>query len=587
MACEFTLSASPLNITVDYWGTTDNRIVTVTVDGSTTNNSYYIENEGDYVWFTIERDRNTLTLRFDPYFEFDSGDDTSNPDYHPRTAFIRLTHNCDASKSVDVNITQRGVPYNIVWNNEGISEITLKPLAEVTAIASISVTGGSEDFFIKSVKRFSGDTYGTEGKHYELDYDYGLELIADNPNSQLVIHSYGRTFVDEGDFYEITLAHKDYRYKTCTIPVYYDDNPVYSFEKSIELSVDEKPLSEIYFDYRGIVDPTSYDYVNIVIFPSRTTEDGGYDFDEGFTDYGYDYEVIECVGEGDDEECGEPDWLTVSDNPTSLSFVCEPNCGSEPRSAMVTVWEYTNGERGASQTLTITQDFNQNYQVSTTNSIITVPYDTNGETYTASVRVYGGTRELASLSHSNVAGIICSLDADYEDDCAYSLYTITFTINSDNTTGEDKVLSLEVKHKDDENVFATITFTQLCEESESAAMQNTSVGEENVDGTLFIDVIACPSNSQLTLLSTGYWCHLSSEVISEPEDGDPCVNMRITVTCDNNYWGDGTDPNDTRKCRLVIGNASNSNGEVIYEVTQKKDDADGNVVFSVEYITAS
>jgi hypothetical protein len=123
---------------------------------------------------------------------------------------------------VVVNIKQNGVECDIQANP---SEISFTPLnfEKDEKNINISVIGGNEKYFIQSFKEYKPvkvDDTNTVNKVIQNDRGIKIEKTGED---KLKITSYGRVFKENGQFYEIVLAHDNDVRKTATITVTYDD----------------------------------------------------------------------------------------------------------------------------------------------------------------------------------------------------------------------------------------------------------------------------------------------------------------------------------------------------------------------------
>lgn len=177
---------------------------TVTIDGKEYGGGFRYEiSEND--WFDVVLTDNTFTVTVKQNFNIND-----------RNGYIAIHHNCiqgDDGEEV-INITQRGVECSI---NTSISSIIFQPLntnADIREI-DVTVTGGNKKYFIKSFKE-----YNSEDKVIKNDKGIKVEKISDE---KLRITSYGRVFLENGQYYEIILAHDNDVTKICTIVVKYDN----------------------------------------------------------------------------------------------------------------------------------------------------------------------------------------------------------------------------------------------------------------------------------------------------------------------------------------------------------------------------
>ena len=177
---------------------------TVTIDGKSYGGGFrYDISEND--WFDVVLTDNTFTVIVKENF---------NINY--RNGYITVHHNCiqgDDGEKV-INITQNGVECTIQASMSLITFQSINTDVDIKEI-DINVTGGNEKYFIKSFKEYSNDD-----KVIKNDDGIKVEKIND---TKLRITSYGRVFLDNGQYYEIVLAHDNDVTKTCLIKVTYDN----------------------------------------------------------------------------------------------------------------------------------------------------------------------------------------------------------------------------------------------------------------------------------------------------------------------------------------------------------------------------
>lgn len=196
---------------------------TVTIDGKEYGGGFRYEvSESD--WFDVVLTDNTFTVTVKENF---------NINY--RNGYITVHHNSiqgDDGEEV-INITQKGVECTINVNSESEyydydkreisfnsipsqsdNEDAKKNKIEICKI-DVNITGGNRKYFIKSFKE-----YNNSDKVIKNDNGIKVEKLDD---TKLRVTSYGRVFLDVGQYYEIVLAHDNDVTKTCIIKVVYDD----------------------------------------------------------------------------------------------------------------------------------------------------------------------------------------------------------------------------------------------------------------------------------------------------------------------------------------------------------------------------
>lgn len=177
---------------------------TVTIDGKKYGGGFRYEiSEND--WFDVVLTDNTFTVTVKENF---------NINY--RNGYITIHHNCiqgDDGEEV-INITQRGIECSIDTSISSIIFQSLNTDADIKEI-DVTVTGGNKKYFIKSFKE-----YNSNDKVMKNDNGIKVEKIN---NEKLRITSYGRVFLENGQYYEIILAHDNDVSKIRTIVVRYDN----------------------------------------------------------------------------------------------------------------------------------------------------------------------------------------------------------------------------------------------------------------------------------------------------------------------------------------------------------------------------
>ena len=198
--------------------------LTVYVDGSEDNNSYYYTcNE---TWVHIIRQRNRLKLVVD-----------ANYDTEERYGIISFFHNVDADVFVDITLNQWPTEYAISLSQHNIQ---LKSLpyddnGTETKTLAIECTGGRGKFGIMRPRKYERVTIdGGEDFFKEVAYDNAFEL--ERKNDTMTIKNHGNInciyntdnadedcpmeeFVTDTYYYTITVYHKDMIDVTDTVQV--------------------------------------------------------------------------------------------------------------------------------------------------------------------------------------------------------------------------------------------------------------------------------------------------------------------------------------------------------------------------------
>lgn len=188
---------------------------TVSIDGKSKGGGFRYETSNDD-WFDIILTDNTFTVIVKENF-----------DIIERNGYIIIHHNkmIGDDGEVVVNIKQNGVECDIQANPSEISFTSLSFEKDERNI-NISVIGGNEKYFIKSFKEYKPvkvtNDEDTSTVNKVIQNDRGIK-VEKTDEDKLKITSYGRVFKENGQFYEIVLAHDNDVSKTATIKVTYDD----------------------------------------------------------------------------------------------------------------------------------------------------------------------------------------------------------------------------------------------------------------------------------------------------------------------------------------------------------------------------
>lgn len=188
---------------------------TVSIDGKSKGGGFRYETSNDD-WFDIILTDNTFTVTVKENF-----------DIIERNGYIIIHHNkmIGDDGEVVVNIKQNGVECDIQANPSEITFTSLNFEKDERNI-NISALGGNEKFFVKSFKEYKPvevtNDEGTSTVNKVIQNDRGIK-IEKIGKDKLKISSYGRVFKENGQFYEIVIAHDNDVSKTATIKVTYDD----------------------------------------------------------------------------------------------------------------------------------------------------------------------------------------------------------------------------------------------------------------------------------------------------------------------------------------------------------------------------
>ena len=187
---------------------------TVFIDGKSEGGGFRYETSNDD-WFDIILTDNTFTVTVKENF-----------DIIERNGYIIIHHNkmIGDDGEVVVNIKQNGVECAIQAKPSEISFTSFNFEKDERNI-NISVIGGNEKYFIKSFKEYKPvkvtNDEDTTTAYKVIQNDRGIK-IEKTGEDELKITSYGRVFKEDGQFYEIVLAHDNDVSKTATIKVTYD-----------------------------------------------------------------------------------------------------------------------------------------------------------------------------------------------------------------------------------------------------------------------------------------------------------------------------------------------------------------------------
>lgn len=203
----YTISTSKNTINAENITTNTNPyIVDVHVNGSATDNSYYVIYDEE--WLTVNRNRNQLEI----YIK-------DNLTIYDRETDITVYHQCDANVYTNITVKQERTVFEINADTTNVS--SLKPVFEIPfeyedKIINLTIKGGRKKYIIKDIRQ----EYNDNGMNFTVEYDGGLNLILKDDKT-LIVRNYGRTFLNDDCYYKIILAHADNNDITCEIKVNY------------------------------------------------------------------------------------------------------------------------------------------------------------------------------------------------------------------------------------------------------------------------------------------------------------------------------------------------------------------------------
>ncbi|MCD8207123.1 MAG: hypothetical protein LUD72_04205 [Bacteroidales bacterium] len=426
----------------------------------------------------------------------------------------------------------------------------------------------------------------TDYMDLQVEYDDGLKLILEQPeecveddsgecpnctgNGTLTIKSCGRTFVDEDNYYVITLAHLDYRFATCEIRVEYalpdrilclsSNNILFNYNKKLVMGGDTSDSQTIGISF---------------------CETNDCDSCEEHPDYGYEYEIItDCCDEDSGTEgsdCVDCSWLTITENPTSVTVECEINAAIYDRSVAVKIYSIDNPD--CSATLTVKQKGYTDYDVALSDEKITVDYD-DTQTYEVYIYVYAYTFDEKETTEDefwegyvkdSIEGETCVDGDDKWVDVSYNSYrntdfyteitlNVKFTQNSGEADRGD--CSLRFSHPTDSKKTATLTLFQYAKGNYKVISQKDIGAYNSTDKTITINMEATGDSYYLIASSTATWC---SATVGGNDDLD------VILKCTPNYW------ESTRYCVVTVTDTINS---TIYRYTVEQEYCDENATDS-------
>ena len=212
--------------------TPDNKEVHLTLyidcEGDEDNNSFTFEQYGEDE-MVVERNRCELDI-------YIKENKTPNNKYFT----IVCTHANDSSVYVEIKIVQTAEVYKLIFSNsptsDGPVEIPINLKSVITnshnssdksnynyyeeQSVNVCVVGGSKRYRIESIVKCHEEPQQTGDPQYIYSsFDGGFTYVK-KPDS-LTIRNYGRPFLEENDYYIITLCHEDYREKKAKITLKY------------------------------------------------------------------------------------------------------------------------------------------------------------------------------------------------------------------------------------------------------------------------------------------------------------------------------------------------------------------------------
>ena len=217
--------------------TSDNKEIHLTLyidcEGDEDNNSFTFEQYGDNE-MVVERNRCELDI----YIK-------ENKTIEDKYFTIICTHSNDSSIFINIKIVQIAEEYKLMFSNSPTCAGPTNIAQELKSIITVStnsndksnynyyeqvsidvcVVGGSKKYRIESIVKCheEPEEVGGEQQYIYSSFDNGFTYVK-KPN-RLIIRNYGRPFLEENDYYVITLCHEDYRQKKATIKLTYSQVP--------------------------------------------------------------------------------------------------------------------------------------------------------------------------------------------------------------------------------------------------------------------------------------------------------------------------------------------------------------------------
>lgn len=191
-------------------------VIQVSCDGDTTNNSFTMDYYGDE-GITINRNRNVLDVYVRP-----------NLTQVEKNYTIYLTHSNDDTIYYQINLSQTEDTYNVFVDKNnitfqsgfyGVDNVSKEGDSSYyeEQLINVFVNGGSKKWKVKSIYRYHKSDDSTIDEKQTFDNGFIYTVV----NSGLKLKNYGRPFMEEDDYYKITLCHKDDKNVTAIIQVNY------------------------------------------------------------------------------------------------------------------------------------------------------------------------------------------------------------------------------------------------------------------------------------------------------------------------------------------------------------------------------
>lgn len=196
----------------------------IVCDGEEDNNSFNMEVYGDDD-FIVVRNRCELSVKI-----------RKNKSNRPKIYTIMCRHSDESYTYVQINFNVPAEVYSVDFNVNGIPlepqshDITLLsiPVQKEEKVIDVTVNGGSGKWRFLSI-------YGyrkiSEEEVEEIPFDNGI--VCFNRDGKLVILNYGRTLMENGQYYLLRICHNDDISVTSMLKIKYDD--VELFEEPIEV----------------------------------------------------------------------------------------------------------------------------------------------------------------------------------------------------------------------------------------------------------------------------------------------------------------------------------------------------------------
>lgn len=204
------LSINPSSLNFDAnWkegSTNSHKTFEVLVDGKSCSNGFRYS-MGNYNWVSI--------LSNNGHFEVIVNENFSTEE-RVATILFQSENNNSNSSNAELTITQKAIETSISTDYDGFKWKSVSNLGKLEErIVNVTCKGGEEDFTIQSYREYDKDGN-------MIDNDKGISIVKQGKN-KLILRSFGRVFLPNGQYYVIVIAHINDPSKTVELRIEYDD----------------------------------------------------------------------------------------------------------------------------------------------------------------------------------------------------------------------------------------------------------------------------------------------------------------------------------------------------------------------------